>query len=296
MNAFVLSGGTNLGAEQAGMLEALLEAGIVPDMLVGTSIGAANAAFLAAAPTLERARALSSLWRRVRPRDVFPVHPLRIARAISRGGALFSAEPFRGLLEAELPYAQIEDAIVPLRIVATAFEDGSETLFDAGPVVDAILASTALPGVFPPHEVDGRLYLDGGLVDHVPLQPAINACADTIYVLSVGFPCPPPDDHRSAKAVLMHSIGILLSQRVRLDGEHLPAHDPALRIVNIPPVCTHIGLRDFSRSDELIRRARRQTATFLAELPAGGTQRRHPIAQGNASHLAHDGRRPPSAA
>lgn len=191
-----------------------------------------------------------------------------MARAALRGGALFSPDPFRVLLERELPYADIERAAVPLRIIATAFEDGAEVVFGSGSVIDAILASTALPGVFPPHEVDGLLYLDGGLVDHVPLQPAIDAGADTIYVLSVGFPCPPPENHRSARAVLMHSVGILLSQRVRLDGANLPGHNPAIRIVNIPPVCTDIGLRDFSRSNELIGRAREQTTAFLAGLPA----------------------------
>jgi NTE family protein len=137
----------------------------------------------------------------------------------------------------------------------------------SGPVIDGILASTALPGVFSPHEFGGRLYLDGGLVDQVPIQPAIEAGADTIYVLSVGFPCPPPSDHRSARAVLMHSVGILLSQRLRIDGNHLPDHNPSIRIIKIPPVCTQVGLRDFSHAATLIRRARAQTETFLAGLP-----------------------------
>lgn len=265
MNAFVLSGGANLGAEQAGMLEGLFEAGIRPDVIVGTSIGAANAAFLAADPSIERARALSRLWRRVRPRDVFPLNPLGIARALFRKGALFPTDPFRRLLEREIPYRRIEEAAIPLRIVAARFEDGSEAVFDRGPVVDATLASMALPGVFPPYEIDGRLYLDGGLVDQVPVEPAIEAGACTLYVLSVGFPCPPPADHRSARDVVMHSLGILLSQRIRLDGLHLPEHHPTLRVVRIPPVCTQVGLRDFSRSAELIARARAQTVRFLAE-------------------------------
>jgi len=268
MNAFVLSGGANLGAEQAGMLEALLETGISPDVLLGTSIGAANAAFLAADPSLDRARALSELWRRVRSRDVFPLNPLGMVRAIARGGALFPTEPWRRLLEREIPFTRIEDAAVPLRIIATRFEDGTEVVFDSGPVIDAVLASTALPGVFPPHEIGDRLYLDGGLVDHVALTPAVEAGADTIYLLSVGFPCPPPANYRSARAVLMHSVGILLSQRVRFDGNHLPEHHPSLRVIRIPPVCTQIGLRDFSKADELIERARTQTAAFLSNSAA----------------------------
>jgi NTE family protein len=283
MNGFVLSGGANLGAEQAGMIEALLEGGITPDVLVGTSIGAANAAFLASDPSLRRARELSALWRRVRPGDVFPLNPLRIARTFMRGGALFTSDPFRRLLERDIRYARIEDAAIPLRVVATRFEDGSEVVFESGPVVDAVLASTALPGVFSPHEIDGRLYLDGGLVDHAPITPAIEAGADTVYVLSVGFPCPPPANSRSARAVLMHSIGILLSQRIRLDGIHLQEHNPALQLIHIPPVCTQVGLRDFSKTTELIERARSQTAEFLArgsfavaDVPQGRTHT-HPL-------------------
>jgi NTE family protein len=294
-NAFVLSGGANLGAEQAGMLEALLAAGVVPDMLVGTSIGAANAAFLAADPTLERARQLSALWRRIKPRDVFPINIARIGRAVLRGDALFSSRPLRTLLERELPYGRIEEAGVPLRIVATMFDDASEVVFDSGPVVDAVLASTALPGAFPPHELGGRLYLDGGLVDHIPLQPAIDARVDVIYVLSVGFPCPPPADHRSARAVLAHSIGILLSQRVRIDGSHLREHNPDIRIITIPPVCTQVGLRDFSHTAELIGRARDQTGSFLAGLTMTATNPQAATESGNRTERSN-GRLPePSA-
>lgn len=265
MNGFVFSGGANLGAAQAGMVEALFEAGIRPDVLVGTSIGAANAAFLATDPSLDRARELSNLWRHVRPRDVFPINPLGIGRAILRGGALFPTEPWRRFIEREISYRRIEEAAIPLRIVATRFDDGSEVVFDSGSIADAILASTALPGAFPPHEIDGRLYLDGGLVDQVPLGPAVEAGASTLYVLSVGFPCPPPRNHLSARAVLVHSVGILLSQRILTDGEHLPAHNPSIRVVRVPPVCAQVGLRDFSRSGELIAQAREQTANFLAD-------------------------------
>lgn len=164
MIAFVLSGGGSLGAVQAGMLEALLERDIVPGVLVGTSIGAANAAFLAAEPTLPRAQALSDLWRSLTSREIFPLGPVRTLRALFKDGSLFATAPLRRLIERNSPYSSIERALVPLRIVATDFVDGAEVVFDSGPVADAVLASTALPGVFPPHRVSGRLYLDGG--DH----------------------------------------------------------------------------------------------------------------------------------
>lgn len=262
MNAFVLSGGANLGSVQAGMLTGLLAAGIRPDLLVGTSIGAANAAFLAADPSLGRARDLCRIWRGLRPRDVFPIQPLRAIRSVMRGGSLFSPDALWRVIDAELGYERIEHSTVPLRVVATRFSDGSEVVFEKGLVKDAILASTALPLVFPPHEIDGELYLDGGLSDQVPLEPAVAAGADRIYVLSVGFPCPPPVNHRSPRSLLLHSIGILLSQRIRRHSSDLFAR-PGVEIVQIPPVCTEVGLRDFSKTSSLIDQAHAQTVSFL---------------------------------
>jgi len=264
LNAFVLSGGGNLGSIQAGMLEALLAAGIHPDVLVGTSIGAANAAFLAADPTVHGARALSEVWRSVRSRDIFPISPLTTLRALRGKGAVFDAAGWRRFLEHNLPYRRFDEARTPLRIVATSFETGSSVTLESGSVIDAILASTAMPGLFPPHEIGDELFLDGRLADHVPLSAALHEGSTTIYVLSVGFPCPPPQDRRSPRSVLLHSLGILLSQRTRLDEEDVPRHHPDVRIVRIPPVCTQMGLRDFSHTNELIRRARTQTQLFLA--------------------------------
>ena len=267
MIAFVLSGGGSLGAAQAGMLEALLERDVVPDVLVGTSIGAANAAFLAADPTLSRAHELSQLWRSLRSREIFPLGPLRTIRALRAGGSLFTTTPLRRLIERHSNYSNIEEAPVALRVIATDFTDGSEVVFESGSVADAVLASTALPGVFPPHRIADRMYLDGGLVDHVPLAPAIAMGADTIYVLSCGFPCPPNGNHRSTRSVLAHSIGILLSQRIRIDTQHAPTDHPQLKIVSLPPVCSRAGLRDFSRVSTLIDQAREQSRLFLSGQP-----------------------------
>lgn len=262
MNAFVLSGGANLGSVQAGMLTGLLESGITPDFVVGTSIGAANAAYLAGDPSLERARELCRVWRTVRPKDVFPIRPLHALRSVTRGGSLFSPEPVWRLLGNRLGFHRVEDAAIPLRIVATRFSDGAEVVFERGSVRDAILSSTALPLIFPPHEIEGELYLDGGLSDQVPLEPAVAAGADRIYVLSVGFPCPPPVNRRSPRSLLMHSIGILLSQRIRSHSADLFSR-PGVEIVQIPPVCTEVGLRDFSKTASLIDQAHDQTVAFL---------------------------------
>ena len=246
MNAFVLSGGGNLGSLQVGMLKGLLEAGIEPGVLVGTSIGSVNAAFLAAGPTPERAEGLCQLWREVRSRDIFSWNPLRMIHTIVRRGALFPSETWRRFLEDRIPYERIEDAAVPLRIIATDFENGCPVVLDSGSVIDAVIASTCLPGIFPPHRIGDHLYLDGVLSDQVPLKPAIDAGADTVYVLAVSNASPPPDT-RSSRAILRHALTMLLFPRIRLDALGLGDADPKLRIIQVPSVGAAVALWDMSR-------------------------------------------------
>lgn len=264
MDAFVLSGGGNLGSIQVGMVQALAEAGVTPGTLVGTSIGAVNAAVLAADPSPEGVARLRQLWTSVRSRDVFPFRPWQMGRALLRQGSLFPAEAWRRVVEAAIPYRRIEDAAVPLRITATDFEDGRPILFDSGPVVDAVLASTALPLVFPPHRIGDRHYLDGALSDQVPLKAAVDAGAKTIYVLAVSFPAPPPELH-SPRGILRHSITILLFPRIRLDALGLPGAESDLRVVQVPSVPSQVALWDFSRNTELIETAYENTRRFLAD-------------------------------
>lgn len=269
MNAFVLSGGGNLGSIQVGMLKALSEAGVAPGVLVGTSIGAVNAAFLASDPSPGGIEALCRLWTTVRSRDIFRFNPLGMARAIRREGSLFPVGSWRRLLEDAIPYRRIEDAAVPLRIMATNFEDGKPIVFDSGPVVDAVLASTALPFVFPPHRIGDRRYLDGAFADQVPLEAAVDLGADTIYILAVSFPAPPPDI-RSPRELLRHTVTILLFPRVRLDALGLPDAHRDLRVVQIPSVPSQVALWDFSRNAELIDEAYGNTARFLADGASAG--------------------------
>ena len=193
MIGFVLSGGANLGSIHVGMLRALLEADIKPDLIVGTSIGAVNAAYLAADPSLDQVERLQEMWCGVRARDVFPLNPLASVRALCRQGALFPSTSWRRFLTDRIPYERMEEAAVPLRITATDFEDGRSVVLDSGSVVDAVLASTALPGIFPPHQIGDRCYLDGAISDQLPLKVAIDAGVHTIYVMAVSVPSPPPD-------------------------------------------------------------------------------------------------------
>lgn len=264
MPAFVLSGGGNLGSIQVGMLRALLESGIVPDVLVGTSIGSVNAAFLAADPSLDQVSRLAELWIGVRSRDVYSWNPLGVGRALFRCGSLFPPDRWRRFLERRIPYGQIEQAAVPLRIMATNFSDGTPVVLDSGSVVDAVMASTSLPGVFPPHPIGEQHYLDGVLSEQVPLKPAIDAGADTVYVLAVSSASAPLHLH-SPRANLRHALTLLLFPRIRLDALGLPAEQRDLKIVKIPSGGAQVALSDHSRHADLIEQGYEETTKFLAE-------------------------------
>jgi NTE family protein len=259
---FVLSGGANLGSVHVGMLKALLEADIKPDVIVGTSIGAVNAAYLAADPSLEQVEQLRKLWCDVKAREIFSLNPLANCRALFREGALCSADGWRRFVERRAPYRNIEEAAVPLRITATDYDEGRSVVFDSGPVVDAVMASTALPGIFPPYRIGDRWFLDGAVSDQLPLKVALDAGADTIFVMAVNLPSPPPD-RRSPLAVLRHAVTILLFPRIRLDALGLSGEHPTLRIIQVPSVKTQVSLWDMSRHEELIAAAYETTKEFL---------------------------------
>jgi NTE family protein len=259
---FVLSGGANLGSLHVGMLKALLEAGIKPDVVVGTSIGAVNAAHLAYDPSLEQLERLEQSWCTVRARDIFPLSPLRNAPALFRKGAFFSPHRWRNFLTERLPYQNFEETAVPLRITATDYEEGRSVVFDSGSVVDAVMASTSLPAIFPPHEIDGRCYLDGAISEQLPLKVALEAGAHTVYVMAVSVPGPPLE-RRSPLTILRHSLTILLFPRIRLDALDMPGEQPKLRIVQVPSVSTQVSLWDMSRHEDLIATAYESTKEFL---------------------------------
>jgi len=298
------------------MLEALLTAGVTPHILVGTSIGSVNAAFLAADPSIERARELSALWRRLSAEEFFPLNPALVARALLQG-AVFSPEPLRRLIEREIPYRRVEEAAVPLRIVATRcerragqpavslhsvaagldrragqaavplrlvaarlertveqagiplrivtarFERRTQVLFAEGSVVDALMASCALPLVFPPYRIADQVYVDGGLSEYVPLLPALREGARVVYVLSLGA----AHEHRgrppSPRARVYRSLGNRFWRRTGLDLERQRADHREVRVVELPAPLTRVGLRDFSRLGELIDHAREQAERFL---------------------------------
>lgn len=183
----MLGGGGVLGAHEVGMLQALLERSIVPDVVVGTSIGAVNGAHFAATPTAEGVEQLGDLWRTLRSAEVFGDGLGDRLRLLARSMThLLRDEPLRELLEGAYPVRTFAELELPFQCVASCVETASAHYFTDGPLVDAVMASCAIPGLLPPVEIDGRHYLDGGLVASIPLDRAIALGATTIYVLQVG--------------------------------------------------------------------------------------------------------------
>ena len=185
--AVVLGGGGVLGAVQVGMLRALVDAGVRPDLVLGTSVGAINGAVLAAVPAEEVADRLETLWHSREAAEVFAAGTVARLRELARSRtAAHSAAPLRRALVAQLGDRRIEDLPVPFQCCAASIEDAAEHWFDRGLAVPAVLASAAVPGLLPPVEVGGRHYLDGGLVDSIPLGRAVELGARRVFVLQVG--------------------------------------------------------------------------------------------------------------
>ena len=185
--AFVLGGGGVLGAAEVGMLQALLERGIVPDLVVGSSVGALNGAFVAAEPTLATVARMADIWTGLSDTAVFGGSVLGQIGTLARHGThLHANQRLRRLIDTELPGARIEQLPVAFECVAASIEAAAAHWFSAGPVADAVLASCAVPGLFPPVEIDGEHFLDGGLVRSVPVGRAVDLGARRIFVLHVG--------------------------------------------------------------------------------------------------------------
>lgn len=261
--AFVLSGGGSLGAVQVGMLQALHRNGTRPDVLVGTSVGAVNAAYLAGhGVTTHSLEALAAVWTGLGRGDVFPLRPRRALSAV--GGfapSLVSDRGLRHLLAAHLRFTDLEAAPIPVRAVATDLVSGRGLQLRQGEAVSAVLASAAIPGLFPPVQRDGHTLVDGGLADHGEVLESLADEVDEIYVLPTGFPCALQAPPRSALGVATQALSILVQQRLVSAVEH---YSGRARLHVIPSLCPlHVSVVDFSHTASLITRARMATLEWL---------------------------------
>ncbi len=201
--AFVLSGGTARGALQIGALRALIEYGERPDLIVGTSIGAWNGSVLARDPSLATVEQLADFWRGAHSmrvllgREPYPNSPPQATRGIlmlaaaqrvaANHPSLYSDVGLKQLLAKTVGDQTFEDLAIPLRIIATDITHGERAVFSSGPLAPAILASSAIPGVFPPVRIGDAVYVDGGAVDNASLETALALGARRIFVLDVGY-------------------------------------------------------------------------------------------------------------
>lgn len=261
--AFVLSGGASLGAVEVGMLMALHEAGVRPDLIVGTSVGAINGAWLAGHPD-DPIDGLARVWKRLRRRDVFPADPVRgFLSFAGQRRSFVSSGPLRKLVERELTFDRIEDAPIPLHVVAADALTGREVCFSEGPAVEAIMASSAIPAVFEPVEIDGVPYVDGAVVNNTPISHAVAQGATTVWVLCAGYACAIDEPPRGALAVGLHALSLLLHQQLADDVER---YEPIVQLHILPPLCPlEVSPADFSKAGTLIDRAYRQSREWIAE-------------------------------
>lgn len=244
------------------MLLALAERGIQPDLLVGTSVGAINAAWVAGEPGLDGAQRLASIWRGVGRDDVFPLR-LRtsLPGILGRRDHVVPASNVRALLRRHLAYGNLEDSAVPLKVVATDITTGFEYVMDRGDAIDAVTASASIPGVFPPVTVDGHHLVDGGIADNAPLSVAVEAKADAIYVLPTGYACALERAPRSALAVAVQALTLLVQQRLISD---VARYQGRVKITVLPPLCPlDVSPIDFSHTDELIEQSYQSSGRSL---------------------------------
>ena len=267
--AFVLSGGASLGAVQAGMLRALYEREVSPDLIVGTSVGAINGAFIASRPaTPATAQELAAIWRRVGRGNVFPLNPLTgFFGFFGARDHLISANGLRRLVAENLQLETLEEARVPLHVVTTDLLSGRELRLSRGAALEAVMASTAIPGIFPAVERDGRLLIDGGVANNAPIVDAIELGAERVYVLPTGNACDLPEPPRGAVAMLLHAMSLLITRRLLVEVEAL--RDRAELIVLPPPCPQTVAPIDFSHADVLIRRGYEDARDYLDSVEAG---------------------------
>jgi NTE family protein len=272
--AFVLSGGGNLGAIQVGMLRALVEQGITPDVVLGCSVGALNGATFADAPDESGVLRLEQHWRTTRSADLMPSSRIPSAvQLLRKGESLHSSDGLRSGVESLLgPGRRFEDLSVPFQCVAVEVESAIERWFATGFLTPAILASAALPAVFPPVTVDGRRYVDGGVVNNVPITRAVELGCREIYVLHVGPHGRPDQEVRRPVEGVLLAYWIARNSRFARDLSDLP--DGVEAVILPPGRRPDLRYDDFDHTEELIEQGYANASAFLTERAAELQERR----------------------
>jgi NTE family protein len=293
--AFVLAGGGSLGAVQVGMLSALMRAGIRPDRVYGSSVGALNAAALAAQPTVAGVDRLVDGWHELSRREVYPADlrqvlqalirsapalPLGLLRALGFRNEAYPLRPLAALagvaglsdsllprrsrermIARLVPLSQLDLAALPVEVEAAEITSGRLVPLSVGDALPALLASTALPGLFPPERVGPSTLVDSTIAESTAVDRAIGSGVDEIYVLPSGFSCDLDDPPQTAYGVAVHASTVLLEQRLMAS---LARADPRVAVYAVPPLCPlSVVPVDFGHTAELILRAEEATRRWL---------------------------------
>jgi NTE family protein len=316
VRAFVLWGAGSLGAAEVGMLQALAAHHVQADLVVGASVGALNAAHYATRPSPAGVDELAALWLAVGRHDVYPLssaemlralaenlpwHPLRGAlRALGalnyafpinpltlnavitgRRNYLFDNDRLAELLTRTLPVDRLEDTAIPLAVLAADVRNGDPVLLSRGPVLPALLASAAIPGVYPTVQVGGRVLMDGAVANHTTLDAAVECGADEVYLLSPGFSRQPPTPPSTVIGMVLHAYNLLAEQRM---AASIARVEHRVRLHRLPPLSpVEVLPIDFRQTAELITRAAEVTTGWLdgdheplSSWPARAASRRRP--------------------
>ena len=284
--AFVLSGGGSLGAIQVGMMRALLASGIRPDFVVGASVGAINAAYFACLPDLEGVARLERIWLGLRRADIFPLGAASLFGFIKHPGSLIDSAGLRRVIEANLPCTRIEETQIPLHIMATN-QQGQAVRLSSGAAVEAILASTAIPGVFPPVKIDGDILMDGAVAANTPVRLAAELGARRIIILPTGYACALEEPPRTVIGKALHAITLMIAWQLMHDLEIIPGE---IAVHLVPTLCPlAISPFDFSASRQLVERAAKSSARWIET--GGLTRRASPLELAPHRHEAVVGMR-----
>jgi NTE family protein len=263
------------------MLRALLSSGLHPDFVVGASVGAINASYFANVPNAEAVTSLERIWSGLRRTDIFPFTLASAFGLLRHPDNIVDPGRLRSLIETHLPHARLEDAVIPLHVMATD-QQGLGVCLSSGPAVEAILASAAIPGVFPPVYIDGRALMDGAVAASTPIHLAAELGASRIIVLPTGYACALKEPPKGAVAKALHAITLMITWQLRHELDQIPE---AIQLHLAPTLCPlEVSPFDFSASKELIERAARATIKWIEH---GGLTRRA-LPQELAAHRHRD--------
>jgi NTE family protein len=259
--AFVFAGGGSFGAIQVGMLQALAAHGVTADVVLGSSVGALNGAYYAGKPTIEGICELEAIWRGLHRRDVFQMTWRTVLGFVRRRDFLVTSDGLRRLVEKHLPYRNLEDAKIPIHIIATDILSGETVVLSKGPAAQAILASAAIPPAFAPVEFENLYLADGAISSNTPVKIACALGAERLVILPTGYACALEHPPSGAIANALHALTLLIARQLLTELEGL---DPGIDYFIVPPLCPLTGSPyDFSHTSELIDRAVKSTDAWI---------------------------------